>query len=347
MMPQFFFRLFFLVLVLSCITGPGMAQQPQHVLQGKTICLDPGHGGTAETDQYRVGPSGEREEWVNLRVGLALEKLLEEQGATVVMTRDEDIDVPLAERAQLAVEHEADLFVSIHHNATADPSVNFPIVYFHGNASENRAGVRLGRLLINRLSVELFEDENPASLVSDRVIFPGRGTSVLRGTYGIPAVLAEASFFTNPAEEQRLKDPDYNQREARAYLKAIKSFFASPPPPIHEKDSRVEVRPFQVLQEAERMKPVARKWRSNFIKGRSLYQKGDTLSLEQALDLFTISARSFPDSWLARQAHRYRARIFEKAGEHQKQREAETRVEEHYVPLLRNERYLNQLKKEN
>src|SRR5690554_6243047 len=110
-------------------------------IKDKIICIDPGHGGTAETDSYRVGPTGEREEWVNLRVGLILKELLEDRGAKVIMTRSEDVQVTLAERAALAKEGNADLFISIHHNATADDQVNFPIIYFHGSANENRAGV--------------------------------------------------------------------------------------------------------------------------------------------------------------------------------------------------------------
>src|SRR5690606_164370 len=97
-------------------------------LANKTICIDPGHGGSAETDNYRVGPSGEREEWINLRVGLILKELLEDQGAKVVMTRTEDVQVPLGERAAMAIDAKADLFVSIHHNATADGQVNLPII---------------------------------------------------------------------------------------------------------------------------------------------------------------------------------------------------------------------------
>lgn len=340
-------RLFYLVFAIwGSFTFSGLAQETQSPLQGKIICLDPGHGGTADTDQYRVGPKGEREEWINLRVGLALRELLERDGATVVMTRTEDTEVTLSERSQKAVEQQADVFVSIHHNATADTSVNFPIIYFHGNASENQAGVMLGELLIESLSEYLYDHQNPASLVSDHVIFPGSGASVLRGTYGIPAVLAEASFFTNPEEEQRLKNRDYNLREAQAYREALELFFSREIPPVYDTGSRANVKPFEVLQEADRMKPVARKWKSNVRKGLQYYREGDTSSLKKALELFTVSARSFPDSWMARQAHRYRAKIFEALGAFDKQRETETRVDEYYIRLQQNEVFLNALEKE-
>lgn len=325
----------------------GLAQETSSSLKGKTICIDPGHGGTAATDSYRVGPAGEREEWINLRVGLELKQLLQNSGAHVVMTRKKDVRVPLSERARMAVEYQADVFISIHHNATADSTVNFPIVYFHGNASENRAGVKLGQFLIESISEKMYRGPTPASLTSDHVIFPEAGTAVLRGTYGIPAVLVEASFFTNPTEEQRLKDSTYNRREAQAYLEALESFFATDIPPIHKTDSKVQVKPFRVFQEAERMNPAARQWKSNFIEGHRLYQKGDSLSLQKAMDFFTTSARSFPDSWLARTVHRFRAKIYEAWEKKKEQQQTETSVAEYYVPLPQNDVFLNKLIKLN
>jgi len=123
-------------------------------LEGRVIVVDPGHGGTAEYDDYRVGPDGEREEWINLRVALLLRDKLEERGARVILTRTKDVEVELADRALLAVENEVDAFVSVHHNATADPDVNFPIVYYHGNASENQASVLLAKAMAGRMSEE-------------------------------------------------------------------------------------------------------------------------------------------------------------------------------------------------
>ena len=206
------FALLFIVLpfMFSLCPQNGFCQQKE-VLTGKIICLDPGHGGTAAIDQYRVGPTGEREEWINLRVALYLKKMLEKQGATVLMTRESDEQVALADRADLAVKGNADVFISIHHNATADRTVNFPILYFHGSAMENEASVLLGKLIAKEFRETLFDSEGPVSLVSDFAIFPNAGAGVLRGTYGIPAILAEASFFSNSEEEGRLKKKRYNR----------------------------------------------------------------------------------------------------------------------------------------
>ena len=212
-----------ILLIATCLLGVtgAIAAQVDDPLAGRTICIDPGHGGTAETDGFRVGPTGEREEWIDLRVALMLRDMLEARGAKVLMTRTGDVAVALEDRATLAVESGAEVFVSIHHNATADPEANFPVIYFHGNASENKAGVALGRALAASLAEALFDGQTEVSLVSDHAIFPTAGAAVLRHSYGIPGVIGEASFFTNADEEQRLRSADYNRREAEAYVAAL------------------------------------------------------------------------------------------------------------------------------
>lgn len=312
----------------------GVSQSKRRPLKGKTICIDPGHGGTASTDSYRVGPGGEREEWINLRVGLLLQKMLEKKGAKVLITRTEDKQVPLPDRAKLAMDRKADLFISIHHNATADTSVNFPIIYFHGNMSENTASVDFGKELAVRLVKYLHRPGTPVSLVSDFTIFADAGASVLRNTYGTPGVLAEASFFTNPSEEQRLKQADHNNREAMAYAEAIIAFFAKPVIAIAAKNSKVPVIPaFKVFQEAERMTPIARRWRQDFEEGRVFMMKKDTALLRESYELFTRSARSFPDSYVAGQCHQNRSVLLRKLGKAVQAGQEDQRFREYYVPV--------------
>jgi N-acetylmuramoyl-L-alanine amidase len=295
------------------------------------VCIDPGHGGTAASDSYRVGPGGEREEWIDLRVALMLRDELERRGARVLMTRTTDVAVELPRRAELAVEGRADLFLSVHHNATADPTFNAPTVYFHGNASENQAGVALGRAVAARLDEALFGGETSPGLVSDLAIFPGRGAAVLRGSYGIPGVISEASFFTNPAEEQRLRDERYNRREAEALARAIEDFLTGEVPPIEKEGSRVELPPFEVLREAERMKPEALRWREALAEARELIERGDEEALAKAADRLPLSARAFPDSPLAGECHRLRAVILERTGRPEEAKQERLRSVEHYV----------------
>lgn len=272
-------------------------------LQGKVICIDPGHGDTADSDVYRVGPTGEREEWINLRVGLYLKKLLEDAGAQVVMTRTEDVFVVLKDRAQLALDHQADLFLSIHHNATADTSVSFPVIYFHGHAQENRASVDMARYMAKSLLHKLYEprqNSTPVSIVSDYTIFPQAGAAVLRHSYGIPALIVEASFFSNPAEERRLKDTTYNIEEAHAYLEAIHSFFSKPIDVIYPKYSiQSALMPLNVLQEADRMDGEAKRWKRYYREAERIIGDQDRSRYAAALDLLKSSIIGFPDSYLA------------------------------------------------
>lgn len=302
-------------------------------LQGKIICIDPGHGGTALTDAYRVGIGGEREEWINLRVAMLLKEKVEKRGARVVMTRTDDSFIPLADRAKAAKNNHADLFISIHHNATADTTVNFPIIYFHGAASENIASVALGKMVAASLQNNFYKKEVPVSLNSDYTIFPARGASVLRDTYGIPAVLSEASFFTNPGEEQRLTREDYNAAEANAYMLAIESFFQTAVPPIKPLKIPESIAPFKVLEEADRMDKAALDWQRDFNQGLQLMSSSDTATLRRALELFTRSARSFPDSWLAGKCHFYMAELLSKLNEPDAARDERIRFNEFYVNL--------------
>ena len=326
-------RCVLLALLLTLTACAGATQEPAPAaLYGKVICLDPGHGGTAATDSFRVGPGGEREEWINLRVALELRALLDRRGARVVMTRTEDIAVPLADRALLARDESADVFVSIHHNATADPTVNLPIVYFHGSASENRGSVKLGRSLLLHVRRALFTAATPVNLVSDLAIYPGAGTSVLRNTYGIPAVICEASFFSNPEEERRLRTPAANRREAQAYLESLEEFFSASSPPIAEK--RIEIPPFPVLEAAARTGDAARAWHDLYLGGLALAREaGAAAARERALALLTRSVHVFPDSPVARDAHLARSRLLAILG---RTAEADTealRAREHYVAV--------------
>ncbi|GAB4318198.1 MAG: hypothetical protein Kow0059_11530 [Candidatus Sumerlaeia bacterium] len=321
--------------VSSAGTGSLVAEQTDSVssspLAGRIICVDPGHGGTADSDSYRVGPTGEREEWINLRVALALRDKLKACGARVVMTRTDDTAVELKARADLAVAAGADVFLSIHHNATADRSVNFPIIYFHGNAGENQASVRLAKILGNRINRALFAGRAPVSVVSDHTIFPEAGAAVLRHSYGIPGVIGEASFFSNPEEERRLKDPAWNEREAEAYRAALEEFFSAPASPILDKYSTVRIEPFAVAQEAGRMNPDALKWREDFEDGKHLLQTGDgPAAWELALGLLERSARNFPDSPVARACHLWRAEALERLGRSAEAQTARRRVAQFY-----------------
>jgi N-acetylmuramoyl-L-alanine amidase len=322
-------KLYFTVLTLILSLNLAFAQKAS-VLEGKIIVIDPGHGGTAATDSYRQGPTGEREEWIDLRVGLILKELLEAKGAKVLMTRTSDVFVPLDARSKLAVDNKADFFVSIHHNATADSSVNFPIIYYHGLASSNKAGLSFSKELAKNLVKYMYKTKVPVSIVSDFTVFSSAGSSVLRGTYGIPGVLAEASLFTNPEEESRLKQKEHNYNEAFAFAVAIEDFFKGSIPLIQPKISSDFPTPFATLQEAERMSPIAKRWYQDYLDAKELMKSKNKENLQKAFDLFTQSAKSFPDSYVAGECHKYRAEILNKLGKVDEALQEEKRVREFY-----------------
>jgi hypothetical protein len=147
----------------------------------------------------------------------------------------------------------------------------------------------------------------------------------------VPGVIGEASFFSNPQEEQRLKNEEYNQKEALAYFQAIKEYFSQPAPKILPKYSKIKLPPFEVFQEAERMNLVALQWKKDFEKGRSLASLDDIDSLIVAESLLARSVKYFPDSWLAREAHLERYEIFKKLGRNTEANTALTRANEFYI----------------
>ncbi len=182
-------------------------------LDGVKICLDPGHGGQAHKRGYKRGPTGVREAEMNLRVAQYLRDLLEHCGAEVLLTREADVHSTLAERAQMANDWNADLFISCHHNAIGKPEVNRTTVWYHRDVDYRPANLDLARHLCQGLLDELaLPDLTGVPLKSDQLMYEN-GFGILRHA-NVTAALCESSFFTNPAEEQRLRDPEYNLREA-------------------------------------------------------------------------------------------------------------------------------------
>ena len=156
------------------------------------IVIDPGHGGH---DTGTIGPTGLTEKDVVLDVALRLAKLLEEEaGSEVVMTRHDDTFIPLEERTAIANEKAADLFISIHANAS-------------------------------RAVIELEGDHIYSRLVKAGGKQKDRGVKkapfvVLIGA-NMPSVLAEISFLTNPKDEHMLRQPEYRQKIAQALYQGV------------------------------------------------------------------------------------------------------------------------------
>lgn len=189
-------------------------------LKGVTIVLDPGHVGQRDPGGgWKRGPTGLREAVVNLNVALFLADFLQSAGAKVILTRDRDVsrdlddDVDLLERAEVANRANADLLLSIHHNAAAAPDANHTLVFYHGRPEDSPASLCAARHLLTGLDDALrLERFVECALQSDLIMYQS-GFAVLRHAR-VPAVLSESSFHSNPEQEARLRDPVYNRREA-------------------------------------------------------------------------------------------------------------------------------------
>ena len=195
-------------------------------LQGVKICLDPGHGGDASQRAYKRGPTGVREAEFNLRVAQYLRDLLTKAGAEVLLTREEDVEISLEARANMANTSGADLFVSCHHNAMDNkPEVNHTTVWYHRDVDYRPSDLDLARYLCQSLLDGIaLPDITAVPLKSDQLMYEN-GFGLLRAAR-VTAALCETSFYTNPDEEQRLRDPEYNLREAYAIFLGLARYAA-------------------------------------------------------------------------------------------------------------------------
>ncbi len=203
-----------LVLLILLCSLPAAAQPGP--LTGKTVVLDPGHGG----NQAGAFHHGVREADVNLAIGLELKARLTAAGATVVMTRATD-DLaaapgvaPAAElqaRVDIARAADADIFVSLHANAhPTKPETAGAITFYAPGRPNDLAATVLETLVLETGAVN--KGVRPANFY------------VLRNS-DIPAVLVEVGFLTNRDEAARLADRAYQQEIAAGICKGIMRYF--------------------------------------------------------------------------------------------------------------------------
>lgn len=197
----------------------------------KLICIDPGHGGIkpgavgkiiidgcaqrlAEKDVvFGLDHNAPGGIGVSNRVGHHLRKY----GFRTIMTREDDRDIELYERAKIAVRNKADLFVSIHCNSYAESQATGIEVYVHPN-QRNRAHI-LSRHILDEI---LRQPECKG--VRDRGVKTAR-FRVLEGTYvHMPAVLVELPFISNLKEAFLLGDRHFREAASNGIASAIRKF---------------------------------------------------------------------------------------------------------------------------
>ena len=164
------------------------------------IAIDPGHGGTTRvggsSPNNATGPAGTLEKELTLDVGLALRDVLQQRGHQVVMTRDSDVNLGLADRAHVARDNNAHVFVSIHFNGWEDPDTQGTVTFVHEDAGSESAALAAAV----QSAVQGVTGYNDRGVKRARfgVLNPGRHNE------STAACLVEVSFLTNPAEEDRL-----------------------------------------------------------------------------------------------------------------------------------------------
>ena len=228
------------------------------------VAIDAGHGGE---DPGAIGPNGTKEKDVVLQIALKLRDRInatQVQGSPMraYLTRDADYFVPLHIRVQKARKVQADLFVSVHADAFFTPNAQGASVFAlsHGAASssaarwmaqqENKAdligGMNLGvkdsqvqqALLDMSTSAQIKDSLNLGGAILREIGGVGRlhkpkveqaGFAVLKAP-DIPSVLVETAFISNPDEEVKLSDPNYQNNMADALVKGLQKYFERNPP---------------------------------------------------------------------------------------------------------------------
>lgn len=200
-------------------------------LRGRTVVIDPGHGGS---DPGALGLSGSKEKDINLAIALALRDKLKAAGAQVVMTRETDVSLvapeeadaldyarqvsisELARRAGLAAAQRGDIFISIHNNSMGYKSDQSGTeTYYYSGASNAPSALRLASLVQREVVAELgLRDRG----IKDEQFYVIKYADA-------PAILLEGAFLSNPGDEQLLLDPTVRERIASALFRAISEYF--------------------------------------------------------------------------------------------------------------------------
>jgi N-acetylmuramoyl-L-alanine amidase len=181
---------------------------PRRPLAGRTIVIDPGHPPVGAR-----GPSGLWEPVATLAVAQQAQTLLEQAGATVLLTRTDSNPIDLFPRTRFAEQHDADVLVSIHANALPDgvnPFINngTSVYYFHPRSAA------LARALDRALVAELGVHD----------LGMGRGDYALVRNPWMPSALTEGLFMMIPDQEAMLASPEGRLKYARGVARGIEEF---------------------------------------------------------------------------------------------------------------------------
>lgn len=225
------------------------------------IAIDAGHGGV---DPGAHGPRGTQEKNITLKVAKDLAKLVDAQpGMTAVMTRDTDKFIPLKRRYQIARQHNADLFISIHADAFTSSDAKGSSVWVlspRGKTSEaarwladqQNAADLIGHVSLrdrdSNIAKVLLDMQQDYAMQASNIVAKNvlKGLAELGPTHrgyvekanfvvlrspDVPSILVETAFITNPVEERKLRSPKHREKLAGAILDGVRNYFTKTPPP--------------------------------------------------------------------------------------------------------------------
>ncbi|MFH1288380.1 MAG: N-acetylmuramoyl-L-alanine amidase [bacterium] len=244
------YKVFIFLFLLSNLALARPLVLPSNKSAIYTVVLDPGHGGI---DPGAIGPTGLKEKDVVLDIALKTKKLLTRKlGIKVILTREKDVFVPLRKRAAIANNAKADLFISMHINASRRSYASGIEVYFLSAAMDDEsravaafenAAIKYEKKNKKASDVEfvlwdIVQTEHIqtsrilAGILSERLrrnlSLRNRGVKsapflVLEGS-NCPSVLIEMGFITNKREESNLKRNNVREGYARQILNGILAF---------------------------------------------------------------------------------------------------------------------------
>jgi N-acetylmuramoyl-L-alanine amidase len=192
-------------------TAQGQKQADQafinEPLLGKTILIDPGHGGS---DPGAIS-GGVEEKTVILNVSLLLRSKLEALGATVDMTRDSDQTLTLQERLDASNRICPDVFIAVHGNSVAKSQIRGIETYYFDSRDQ-----KLAELVLDTVSLKLKEQARWSH---------ARNLFVLDGN-DVPATLVEIGYLTNPTTRALLNTPAYQDKVASALTDSLVAYLA-------------------------------------------------------------------------------------------------------------------------
>ena len=175
-----------------------------------TVYLDAGHGAD---DAGAIGPTGEKEKDINLDVVKKLQKVLEDEGAKVLLTRADDTCVPLYDRVKMMQDSDALISLSIHANALADGADPYEK---HGTSVfyYNRESVELAKTLRDVITKKLGTKDDGVGMYS---LVMTRPTMPL-------SVLIEIAYMIHPEEYKLLLEEGFRQKAAESIRDGLREY---------------------------------------------------------------------------------------------------------------------------